>query len=97
MLREYIIGEAMHAFGIPTTRALAVVSTGEDVIRERVLPGAVLVRVADSHVRVGTFRVFRRSRQNERGSPTSPTMWIPRAQSPNLVGRPDRFCPYCER
>src|SRR5690242_16457375 len=46
MLREYIIGEGMNALGIPTTRALAVVSTGEDVIRERILPGAVLVRVA---------------------------------------------------
>jgi uncharacterized protein YdiU (UPF0061 family) len=58
MLREYVIGESMHALGIPTTRALAVVRTGEDVIRERILPGAVLVRVAASHVRVGTFQYF---------------------------------------
>jgi uncharacterized protein YdiU (UPF0061 family) len=56
MLREYVIGEAMHALGIPTTRALAVVATGEDVERETVLHGAVLVRVAASHVRVGTFQ-----------------------------------------
>jgi len=56
MLREYILGEAMHALGIPTTRALAVVATGEDVARERMLPGAVLVRVAASHLRVGTFQ-----------------------------------------
>jgi uncharacterized protein YdiU (UPF0061 family) len=56
MLREYLIGEAMHALGIPTTRALAVVATGEDVMRETPLPGAVLVRVAASHVRVGTFQ-----------------------------------------
>ena len=56
MLREHLIGEAMHALGIPTTRALAVVATGEDVARETVLPGAVLVRVAASHVRVGTFQ-----------------------------------------
>ncbi len=56
MLREYVIGEAMHALGIPTTRALAVVATGEDVVRETMLPGAVLTRVAASHLRVGTFQ-----------------------------------------
>ena len=55
MLREYIISEAMHALGIPTTRSLAVVSTGEFVLRDRPLPGAVLTRVAASHIRVGTF------------------------------------------
>jgi uncharacterized protein YdiU (UPF0061 family) len=56
MLREYLIGEAMHGLGIPTTRALAVVATGERVVRERPLPGAVLTRVAASHLRVGTFQ-----------------------------------------
>ena len=56
MLREYVIGEAMHALGIPTTRALAVVATGEEVFRETPLPGAVLTRVAASHIRVGTFQ-----------------------------------------
>ncbi len=55
MLREYIISEAMHALGIPTTRSLAVVTTGENVIREQSLTGAVLTRVASSHIRVGTF------------------------------------------
>src|SRR6266478_8802816 len=55
MLREVLIGEAMHALGIPTTRALAVAATGEEVYREHVLPGAVLTRVAASHIRVGTF------------------------------------------
>ena len=55
MLREYVLGEAMHALGIPTTRALAVVATGDDVVRETLLPGAVLTRVAASHLRVGTF------------------------------------------
>ena len=55
MLREYIISEAMHALGIPTTRSLAVATTGEGVIRETELPGAVLTRVAASHIRVGTF------------------------------------------
>ncbi|MBC2836816.1 protein adenylyltransferase SelO [Paragemmobacter straminiformis] len=58
MLREYLLGEAMHALGIPTTRALAVVATGEDVLREVALPGAVLTRVAASHIRVGTFQFF---------------------------------------
>mgnify|MGYP001213551462 FL=1 len=56
MLREYIISEAMHALNIPTTRSLAVVSTGEEVIREQMLPGAILTRVASSHIRVGTFQ-----------------------------------------
>jgi len=56
MLREHLIGEAMHALGIPTTRALAVVTTGEPVLRETALPGAVLARVAASHLRVGTFQ-----------------------------------------
>jgi serine/tyrosine/threonine adenylyltransferase len=56
MLREHLVGEAMHALGIPTTRALAVVSTGEPVRREVLLPGAVLCRVASSHLRVGTFQ-----------------------------------------
>jgi len=55
MLREYIVSEAMHALGIPTSRSLAVVATGEPVVRERLLPGAVLTRVAASHLRVGTF------------------------------------------
>ena len=55
MLREYIISEAMHHLGIPTTRSLAVVTTGERVIRETPLPGAILTRVASSHIRIGTF------------------------------------------
>jgi uncharacterized protein YdiU (UPF0061 family) len=56
MLREYLISEAMHALGIPTTRALAVVATGDQVARETWMPGAVLVRVASSHLRVGSFQ-----------------------------------------
>lgn len=59
MLREYVVSEAMHALGIPTTRSLAVVATGRDVHREVVLPGAVLSRVASSHLRVGTFQYAR--------------------------------------
>ena len=70
MLREYVIGEAMHALGIPTTRALAVVATGEDVARETLLPGAVLVRVAASHIRVGTFQyAARHGRPGARAAP----------------------------
>lgn len=56
MLREYIVSEAMHALGVPTTRSLAVVGTGRPVLREAELPGAVLARVASSHLRVGSFQ-----------------------------------------
>ena len=65
MLREYIISEAMYALGIPTTRSLAVVLTGEPVYRERVLRGAVLTRIAASHVRVGTFEYLAAQRNIE--------------------------------
>ncbi len=58
VLREYLVSEAMAALGIPTTRALAAVATGERVIRETVLPGAIVTRVASSHIRVGTFQFF---------------------------------------
>ena len=58
VLREYLIGEAMHALGIPTTRALAAVSTGETIMRMQPLPGAILTRVAASHLRVGSFEYF---------------------------------------
>ena len=58
VLREYLVSEAMHALGVPTTRALAAVTTGEEIYREARLPGAVLTRVAASHIRVGTFQVY---------------------------------------
>ena len=64
MLREYIISEAMHSLNIPTTRSLAVVKTGEDVVRENILQGAILTRVASSHLRVGTFQ-YVAMRKNE--------------------------------
>ncbi|WP_428376441.1 protein adenylyltransferase SelO [Lichenicoccus sp.] len=64
-LREFIVSEAMAALGIPTTRSLAVVATGETIMRERPLPGAVLTRVARSHVRVGTFQYFAVRRDTE--------------------------------
>ena len=58
VIREYLVSEAMHRLGVPTTRALAAVRTGEDVLRDTVLPGGVLTRVAASHIRVGTFEYF---------------------------------------
>ncbi len=58
VIREYLLSEAMHRLGVPTTRALAAVSTGEDVVRETREPGGVLTRVASSHIRVGTFQYF---------------------------------------
>ncbi len=58
VLREYLVGEAMHALGVPTTRALAAVATGDIVYRETPLPGAVLTRISASHIRVGTFQFF---------------------------------------
>lgn len=58
VLREYLVSEAMHALGIPTTRALSATLTGERVLREEALPGGVLIRVAASHVRIGTFEYF---------------------------------------
>jgi len=65
VLREYIVSEAMAALGVPTTRALAAVTTGEQVIRETILPGAVFTRVAASHLRVGTFQYFAVRRDTE--------------------------------
>jgi uncharacterized protein YdiU (UPF0061 family) len=65
VLREYIVSEAMAALGVPTTRALAAVTTGERVLREAALPGAVLTRVAASHLRVGTFQYFAVRRDTE--------------------------------
>lgn len=58
VIREYLVSEAMHALGVPTTRALAAVTTGDQVVREQFLPGAVLARVASSHIRIGTFQYF---------------------------------------
>ncbi|MEM7091206.1 MAG: YdiU family protein [Pseudomonadota bacterium] len=58
VLREYVVSEAMYALGIPTTRALAAAETGETVLREAPMPGAILTRVASSHLRVGTFQIF---------------------------------------
>ncbi len=66
VLREYVVAEAMAALGVPTTRALAAVTTGDPVLRDRPLPGAVLARVAASHLRIGTFEYFAVRRDRER-------------------------------
>ena len=58
VLREYIVSEAMHSLGVPTTRALAIVSSGEPVYRETKMPGAIITRIAKSHIRIGTFQWF---------------------------------------
>ena len=65
VLREYIVSEAMYRLGVPTTRALAAVTTGDTVARDRFLPGAVLARVASSHIRIGTFQYFAARRDTE--------------------------------
>ena len=69
MLREYVVSEAMHALGIPTTRSLAVVATGQRVLRETLLPGAVLARVASSHLRVGSFQYARATGDDRPAAP----------------------------
>ena len=65
VLREYIVSEAMHSLGVPSTRALAAVATGQGVQRERFLPGAILARVASSHIRIGTFQFFAARKDHE--------------------------------
>lgn len=89
MLREVIIGEAMHALGIPTTRALAVAATGEPVYRERPLPGAVLTRVAASHLRVGTFQYYASRGETDRLRQLAD--YAIARHDPSLTGQPDRY------
>ncbi len=88
MLREALVSEAMHALGIPTTRALAVVGTGESVFREIPLPGAVLTRVAASHLRVGTFQFF--AARGEYDALRRLADYAIRRHDPALAGEPDR-------
>lgn len=89
VLREVLIGESMQALGIPTTRALAAVATGEPVFRERPLPGAVLTRVASSHLRVGTFEFF--SARDDRDTLRRLAEYAIRRHDPELVDDPDRY------
>jgi uncharacterized protein YdiU (UPF0061 family) len=94
MLREVLIGEGMHALGIPSTRALAVAGTGEPVVREALFPGAVLVRVAKSHLRVGTFQFFAARGDLERLRALAEHTI--RRHDPALAGREDRFAALLE-
>jgi serine/tyrosine/threonine adenylyltransferase len=89
MLREYLLGEAMHALGIPTTRALAVAATGTPVQREEILPGAVLTRVAASHIRVGTFEFF--AARGEVDKVRQLADYAIRRHYPDLAERPQRY------
>ncbi len=89
VLREYLLGEAMHALGVPTTRALAVATTGEPVRREEILPGAVLTRVAASHVRVGTFQFFASRGEHERVRQLAD--YVIARHDPALLGQDDRY------
>ncbi len=89
VLREYLLGEAMYGLGVPTTRALAVAATGEPVHREQILPGAVLTRVAASHIRVGTFQFFASRGEHERVRQLAD--YVIARHDPALVGQDDRY------
>ena len=94
MLREVLVSEAMHALRIPTTRALAVAATGEQVFRERVLPGAVLTRVAASHIRVGTFQFF--AARGDMESVRKLAEYTIARHDPALVGTPQRYLAFLQ-
>lgn len=89
MLREVLVGEALHALGIPTTRALAVVATGERVLRDTLLPGAVLTRVAASHIRVGTFQFF--AARSDQAKVQALADYTIARHYPHLAGDPARY------
>lgn len=95
VLREYILGEAMHALGIPTTRALAAVATGERIRRDRAVPGAVLTRVAASHLRVGTFQYA--AATGDLALLQRLAEYAIERHDPDWVGREGRFAALLER
>jgi uncharacterized protein YdiU (UPF0061 family) len=95
VLREYLVSEAMAAIGVPTTRALAAVTTGEEVYRERPLPGAVIARVAASHIRVGSFQFFA-ARGDTDGLRVLADHAIAR-HDPDLDGTDDRYAAFLHR
>ncbi|MGY6570721.1 MAG: protein adenylyltransferase SelO [Salinarimonas sp.] len=94
VLREYVVSEAMHALGVPTTRALAAVTTGEQVARETLLPGGIVTRVASSHIRVGTFQYFAAQGDHEAVAILADHA-IDR-HFPQLTGQPDRHIGFYE-
>ena len=87
VLREYVLSEAMAALGVPTTRALAAVTTGETVVRDEVQPGAVFTRVAASHIRVGTFEFF--AERDDREALTALAGYSLRRHYPHAAGGPN--------
>ncbi len=89
VLREYLISEAMHTLGIPTTRALAAVATGENVMRTEPIPGAILTRVAASHIRVGTFQFFAARQLYDQVRQLAD--YVIERHYPELVGQGDRY------
>jgi uncharacterized protein YdiU (UPF0061 family) len=89
VLREYVVSEAMAALGIPTTRALASVTTGEPVLREQTLPGAIVTRVAASHIRIGTFQYF--AARNDIEAVRHLADYAIARHYPELAGAPNRF------
>jgi protein adenylyltransferase len=95
VLREYVIGEAMHALGIPTTRALAAVTTGEEIFREGPKPGAVLTRVASSHLRVGTFQFFAARSDTEKVRQLAD--YAIARHDPDLIQESDRYIKFFAR
>ncbi|MGD8832102.1 MAG: YdiU family protein [Pseudomonadales bacterium] len=95
VLREYVVSEAMHALGIPTTRALAAVVTGEAVYRETALPGAILTRVARSHVRVGTFQYF--AARNDHDAVRTLADYVIARHYPEIAGSPAPYLALLER
>ncbi len=88
-VREYLATEAMAALGVPTTRALAVISTGEQVMREQPEPGGILARIASSHVRIGTFEYFARNGQGEHIQTLAD--FVISRHDPDLVDDPERY------
>jgi uncharacterized protein YdiU (UPF0061 family) len=95
MLREYVISEAMHSMGIPTTRSLAVVATGERVLREQPQPGAVLTRIAASHLRVGSFEYF--SARGDTDSVRTLLDYAIRRHYPEISAAPNPALAFLER
>lgn len=95
MLREYIISEAMHRLGIPTSRALAVTSTGEQIIRETMLDGAIVTRVASSHLRVGTFQYA--AAYGTEDDIRALADYAIRRHDPDLVAREDKYMQFLKR
>ena len=95
MLREHIVGEALHGLGIPTTRALAVLTTGERVMRDGAKRGAVLVRVAASHIRVGTLQYA--AATGDLGALRALADHAIARHDPDLADRPDRYARFLER